>query len=245
MPRLARLCLPGLSHHVLQRGNNRQAVFFDEEGRRLFLRWLGEAATAEGCAVHAYVLMTNHFHLAVTAGRADSIPRMMQSLGRRYVGYVNRALGRTGTLWEGRYKSTVVDSETYLLACLRYIEANPLRAGMVARPEDHPWSSYRGNALGRRDPLLTAHETYCALGTTSGERQAAYRALFAEGLDGEQLDALRDSIQRGWAPGSDRFRREVEAASGRRADVPRRGRPPKKQPQGEDGGQAILPIRAD
>lgn len=242
MPRLARLCLPGQAHHVLQRGNNRQAVFFDDEGRRLFLHWLGEAAAAEGCAVHAYVLMTNHFHLAVTAGGGASIPRMMQSLGRRYVGYVNRTLGRTGTLWEGRYKSTVLDSETYLLACLRYIEANPLRAGMVARPEDHLWSSYRANALGWRDPLLTPHETYRALGATPSERQAAYRALFAEGLGGEQLDALRDSIQRGWAPGSDRFRREVEAASGRRADVPRRGRPPKKAPQAEEGGQGDLPL---
>jgi putative transposase len=138
MPRLTRLSMPGQVHHILQRGNNRQAVFFDDEGRRLFLRWLGEAATAEGCAIHAYVLMTNHFHLAVTAESTRSIPRMMQSLGRRYVGFVNRSLGRTGTLWEGRYKSTILDSESYVLACLRYIEANPLRAGIVARPEDYP-----------------------------------------------------------------------------------------------------------
>jgi putative transposase len=240
MPRLARLCLSGQAHHVLQRGNNRQAVFFDDEGRRLFLRWLGEAAAAEGCAIHAYVLMTNHFHLAVTASRGDSIPRMMQSLGRRYVGYINRALRRTGTLWEGRYKSTVLDSESYLLACLRYIEANPLRAGMVARPEDHPWSSYGGNALGRSDMLLTPHETYRALGSAPLERQAAYRALFAEGLNREQLDALRDSIQRGWAPGSDRFRREVEIALGRRASIPRRGRPPKRQAQDRNDEQGAL-----
>src|SRR5271156_2927179 len=130
MPRLARLSLPGGTHHVLQRGDNRQAVFFDDGGRRRFLVWLGEAAMAEGCAIHAYVLMTNHFHLLLTAERAESIPRLMQSLGPAYVGYVNRAEGRRGTLWEGRYKSAIIDSETYALACLRYIEANPVRARM-------------------------------------------------------------------------------------------------------------------
>jgi putative transposase len=240
MPRLTRLTMPGQAHHILQRGNNRQAVFFDDEGRRLFLRWLGEAATAEGCAIHAYVLMTNHFHLAVTAANARAIPRMMQSLGRRYVGFVNRSLGRTGTLWEGRYKSTILDSESYVLACLRYIEANPLRAKIVARPEDYPWSSYPYTALGRADALLTPHETYHALGHTPAERQDAYRSLFAEGLNAEVLEALRDSIQRGWTPGSDRFRREVEAALGRRADAPRRGRPPKEQTPDEENRQERL-----
>jgi putative transposase len=219
--------MPGQAHHILQRGNNRQAVFFDKEGRRLFLRWAGEAVVAEGCAIHAYLLMTNHFHLAVTAARAGSIPRMMQSLGRRYVGFVNRSLGRTGTLWEGRYKSTILDSERYVLACQRYIEANALRARIVARPEDYPWSSYAYTALGRADALLTPHETYRALGATPAERQDAYRRLFAEGLNAELLDALRDSIQRGWTPGSDRFRHEVEVALRRRTDPPRRGRPPK------------------
>jgi putative transposase len=227
MPRQARLSMPGQAHHVLQRGNNRQAVFFDDGGRRLFLRWLGEAALVEDCTIHAYVLMTNHFHLAVTAAGPQSIPRMMQSLGRRYVGAINRTLGRTGTLWEGRYKSTILDSEAYLLTCLRYIEANPLRAGIVARPEDYPWSSYGCNALGRPDALLTPHEIYQALGCTPAERQEAYRSLFAEGLSAEQLETLRDSIQRGWAPGSDSFRHEVEIALGRRAGIPRRGRPPK------------------
>jgi putative transposase len=227
MPRPVRLSMAGQTHHVLQRGNNRQALFFDDEGRRLFLRWLGEAAASEGCALHAYVLMTNHFHLMLTPARAEAIPRLMQSLGRRYVGHVNRAQGRTGTLWEGRYKSTVLDSETYVLACLRYIEANPLRAAMVTRPDDYPWSSYRCNALGEPNALLTSHDTYSALGNGPQDRLAAYRALFAEGLSAELVETLRDATQRGWAPGSDRFRREVEAALGRPAGIPRRGRPPK------------------
>jgi putative transposase len=233
MPRPARLSLPGCTHHVLQRGNNRQTVFFDDDGRRQFLRWLGDAAAREGCALHAYVLMTNHFHLMLTAERATSIPRLMQSLGRRYVALVKRTHGRTGTLWEGRYKSTILDSETYVLACLRYIEANPLRARMVARPEDYAWSSYRHTALGDPDALLTPHETYAALGKSPAERQAAYRALFAEGLDQATVETLRDAIQRGWAPGSDRFRREVAATLGRSVDTPRRGRPPKKREVGE------------
>jgi putative transposase len=221
--------MPGQAHHVLQRGNNRQPVFFDDLGRRLFLRWLGEAVAAEECRLHAYVLMTNHFHLALTAPRPAALSRVMQSLGRRYVGHVNRSEGRTGTLWEGRYKSTILDSETYLLACLRYIEANPLRARMVARAEDHPWSSYPHNALGRPDALLVPHETYQALGASAAERQAEYRALFAQGLDAELLDTLRDAIQRGWTPGSDRFKRDVEQALGARTNPPRRGRPPRLQ----------------
>jgi putative transposase len=227
MPRPVRLFMPGLTHHVLQRGNNRQAVFFDDEGRRLFLRWLSDAAKAEGCQVHAYVLMTNHFHLLLTAARAGSIPRLMQSLGRRYVGLVNRRQERTGTLWEGRYKSAILDSETYVMACHRYIEANPLRAGLVARPEDYAWSSHRHNALGETDGLVAAHETYLALGRTQAERLAAYRALFAEGLDGALIEILRDAVQRGWAPGGDGFRSRIEAALGREAGPPRRGRPPK------------------
>lgn len=236
MPRPNRLFMPGQTHHVLQRGNNRQAVFFDDEGRRLFRRWLGEAAAAEGCAVHAYVLMTNHFHLLLTAGGAGSIPRLMQSLGRRYVGLVNRTQGRTGTLWEGRYKSAILDSETYVLACHRYIEANPLRAGM-ARPQDYPWSSHRHNAFGEADGLLTPHETYLALGPTPAKRRDAYRALFAEGLDGALIETLRDATQRGWAPGGDGFQRAIEAALGRKAGPPRRGRPPK--PRAGDRGVAV------
>ncbi|UEM06977.1 transposase (plasmid) [Skermanella rosea] len=231
MARPTRLILPGQTHHVLQRGNNRQDVFFDDEDRRLFLTWLGEAVAGEGCALHAYVLMGNHFHLVVTAGGEESIPRLMQSVGRRYVAHVNRTRGRTGTLWEGRYKSTILDSEGYVLACHRYVEANPVRAGIVSAPEDFPWSSYGHNALGRRDPLLAGHPTYAALGRNAAERRAAYRELFGTGPTGEEADILRDATQRGWVPGSDAFRRGIERALGRRVDPPRRGRPPNGSPK--------------
>jgi REP element-mobilizing transposase RayT len=154
----------------------------------------------EECALHAYVLMTNHFHLVITAGEADSIPRLMQSLGRRYVSHVNREYRRTGTLWEGRYKSTILDSESYVLVCHRYVESNAVRADLVSRPEDYPWSSYRHNALGTKDPLLRDHATYTALGATVAARRAAYRELFGPGLTDEQVETIRDATQRGWVP---------------------------------------------
>jgi putative transposase len=229
MPRLPRLFVPGQAHHVIQRGNNRQPIFFHDDDRELFLAYLGEALAAEGCALHAYVLMTNHVHLLLSAEAESAIPRLMQSLGRRYVSLVNRAYGRTGTLWEGRYKSTILDSETYVLACHRYVEANPLRARMVARAEEHPWSSYRAHALGGADRLLTAHPTYTALGPSPAARQEAYRVLFEQGLGETLLATLRDATNRGWVPGSDRFQREIAAALGRRVTPPRRGRPPKER----------------
>lgn len=234
MARPTRLTGPGLTHHVIQRGNNRQEIFFADADRRLFLSWLDAAAQAEGCALHAYVLMNNHVHLLVTPNSADGLPRMMQSLGRRYVRYVNITHGRTGTLWEGRYRATILDSETYVLACYRYIEANPLRAGLVGDPAQHLWSSYRRNALGRRDPLVAEHETYLALGSTPAARQDSYHALFAQGLDGALIGTLRDATQRGWIPGSEQFRHSVETLLGRSATMPQRGRPPRHEEKGSE-----------
>ncbi|EWY36728.1 hypothetical protein N825_25745 [Skermanella stibiiresistens SB22] len=238
MPRPTRLILPHQTHHIVQRGNNRQAVFFSDDDRLAFLKWLGEAVAAEGCILHAYVLMTNHFHLVITAGGADSIPRLMQSVGRRYVSHVNREYRRTGTLWEGRYKSTILDSESYVLVCHRYVESNPVRAKLVSRPEDYPWSSYRHNALGHRDPLLRDHATYTALGATFAARRAAYLELFGPGLNDEQVETIRDATQRGWVPGTDRFRQQVERALGRRVEPPRRGRPPRTSADAELAGRA-------
>jgi putative transposase len=202
-------------------------IFFTDADRRLFLSWLGAAAEAEGCALHAYVLMSNHVHLLLTSDSADGLPRLMQSLGRRYVRYINITRGRTGTLWEGRYRATILDSETYVLACHRYIEANPLRARIVDRPQDHRWSSHNHNAYGQVDPLLSEHPSYQALGTTPAIRQEGYRALFAQGLDGALLDTLRDATHRGWVPGSESFLQSVQAAIGRNVAIPRRGRPPR------------------
>lgn len=229
MARRRRLLVAGVTHHVIQRGNDRKAIFFSDDDRLLYLNWLGAAMARHGARLHAYVLMTNHVHLLLTTERELTLPRIMQSLGRRYVAHVNATYRRTGTLWEGRYRSTVLDSEAYVIACYCYIEANPLRARMVAQACDHPWSSHRCNAMGEPDPLITEHPVYRTLGVTAEMRRAAYRKLFDAGLGDDMLDAIRDATQRGWAPGSDRFRAEIEAATGRVAGPPRRGRPPKRQ----------------
>ena len=226
MPRPARLILPGQPHHIIQRGNNRQPIFFEDRDKRLFRTMLGDALAAHGCVLHAYVLMTNHFHLLLTPAEEAGIGRLMQSLGRRYVGHVNRTWLRTGTLWEGRFRSTIVDTEHYVMACYRYIEANPVRAGMVARPDDYVWSSHGRNALGKPDSLVGEHDCYRGLGDTPGERQAFYREHFAD-LPQERIETLRDATQRGWVPGSDSFRRQIATALGRSVDAPVRGRPRK------------------
>ena len=222
----------GEAHPIIQRGNNRQVIFFDDADRRFFLGALREALEAQGCVLHAYVLMTNHIHLLVTPEQDGAIGALMQSLGRRYVGFINRTYGRTGTLWEGRFKSTIVDSETYALACYRYIEANPVRARMVERAEQHPWSSYAHNALGRQDALIGEHGCYLALAEDGENRRAAYRKLFDYGLAETVVDTLRDATQRGWVPGRASFRSQIEAALGRRVDPPVRGRPRKDRAAG-------------
>jgi len=234
MARLGRYFLPDQPLHVIQRGNNRQAIFFAAEDYARYRDWLAEAAARAGCAIHAYVLMTNHVHLLATPARADSLPRMMQLLGRRYVRHVNAAYRRSGTLWEGRYRAAPIDSEAYFLACCRYIELNPVRAGMVRRPRDYKWSSYRAQALGAADALVVAHPLYRALGRNAAERQAEYRALFRGGLDDAFVAALRHATNGGWALGDERFKREIATALGRRvAPLPlgRKARPRDDQRQ--------------
>jgi len=230
MARLGRYFLPDQPLHVTQRGNNRQAVFFDDEDTRRYRSILAEAAGACGCAIHAYVLMTNHVHLLVTPCRATSLPRMMQSLGRRYVREINDTYKRTGTLWEGRYRAAPIDSEAYFLACCRYIELNPVRARIAAHPGDYPWSSYRAHANGTPDPLVGDHDLYRRLGRTDAERQAAYRTLFHTALDPEFVDALRTATNGGWALGSDAFRQQIADASKRRVAPLPKGRPSKDEP---------------
>jgi putative transposase len=240
MPRPGRLALGGQAHHLIQRGVDRQAIFFEDRDRIVFLEHLATALKAEDCVLHAYVLMTNHVHLLVTPATNEGIGRLMQSLGRRYVGHFNRRYGRTGTLWEGRFKSTIVDAEDYVMACYRYIEANPLRAKMVASAGDYPWSSHGRNALGRPDGLVGDHLAYASLGATPQTREEIYRETFAAGLSDELLQALRDSVQRGWAAGGERFRRQIEGALGRKVDAPVRGRP-RKTP-GEQPADAQLQL---
>ncbi|MEZ5830662.1 MAG: transposase [Dongiaceae bacterium] len=230
MPRLGRYFLPDQPQHVIQRGNDRQAVFFSDEDREAYLGWLLAAARKHGCAIHAYVLMTNHVHLLATPALGRSLPGMMQSLGRRYVRYLNDAHGRTGTLWEGRYRAAPIDSERYLLACSRYIELNPVRARMVRHPRAYRWSSYRANALGGADPLVTPHALYLGLGRSAAERRESYRALFRETLAEEFVDELRAATNGGWALGGEAFKRRIAKAAKRRAEPLPRGRPGGRPP---------------
>jgi putative transposase len=228
MARLQRVCLPGVPLHIVQRGNNRQACFTADADFAAYAHWLAAHAETNGVAVHAWVFMPNHVHLLVTPDTADGASRMMQTLGRQYVRYFNREYRRTGTLWEGRFRSCVVDTEAYLLTCQRYIELNPVRAGLAATPDAYAWSSYRANGLGRAADLWTPHPVYEALGTTAAERTAAYRRLFAAPLGRAALDAIRKATHTGTVLGGDAFRAEIERRSGL-SMVPRRPGPKGKR----------------
>lgn len=223
MPRLPRLYVPGLPQHVVQRGNDRRATFLDAADRRFYLDTLRFAAHRFRVQIHAYVLMTNHVHLLATPGDAAALPKVMQALGRVYVRHFNRTYARSGTLWEARYRSTVIDTDTYLLACMRYIELNPVRAQLVDAPSDYPWSSHAANALGAADPLITHHALYAALGSSPAGRREAYRALFAPALPLAAAAAIRDATLHGWALGSEAFHAQVSAVA-RRSRRTRGGR---------------------
>lgn len=228
MSRQPRPDLAGITQHVVQRGNDRQPCFFTTQDHGRYLADLAMAARRYDVAVHAYVLMTNHVHLLVTPAEAGAVAQMMQCLGRHYVSYVNRSYRRSGTLWEGRYKSCLVDGERYVLACHRYIELNPVRAAMVPTPESYRWSSYQAHALGAPDPLLTPHPVYRALADTDEARCFRYRALVAEVLDAAEVDRIRVYLQQQRALGPDRFQRAIEVQLGRCATV-RAAHRPKRQ----------------
>ena len=223
MARLPRYSLPGQPQHVIQRGNNRDIIFADSDDYRFYLEKLNDACRRFGCVLHGYVLMTNHVHLMLTPSNETAIGKTMQSLGRYYVQYFNYRYQRTGTLWEGRYKSTLIDAEQYLLTCYRYIELNPVRAGMVAHPREYNWSSYGHNALGVTDPIVTEHALYRRLGRTTPERQAAYRALFRHHISQETLATIRDATNKAWVPGNARFQEGVEQLLARQAAPKPRG----------------------
>lgn len=225
MPRRPRLTLPGIPWHIIQRGNNRSVCFYAEDDYRKYLDTLREQSTKYGCAIHAYVLMTNHVHLLLTPEKPDSAALMMKHLGQRYVQYVNRVYRRSGTLWEGRFRSCLTQSEEYVLACYRYIELNPVRASMVRHPREYPWSSYRANGEGHVNPLITPHEQYLRLARSSDERRAHYRALFTAHMDPERLQEIRDATNGNYALGNERFKTEIEQALKRRATPGKSGRP--------------------
>ena len=216
MPRMPRIVVPGLPLHVIQRGNNRQAIFFTDQDYYRFHTDLRAASERFDCVIHAYVYMTNHVHLLVTPSTMEGISRMMQSVGRRYVRYINDVYNRSGTLCEGRFKSALVDSDRYLLVCSRYIEMNPVRACMTDLPQDYRWSSYHHNAMGKADPMLSPHALYQALGIGPVERQAAYRGLFKEALAENDLLALRKATKDCTMVGSDKFQTEIAAMLARR-----------------------------
>jgi len=223
--------LPEMPVHIIQRGNDRQACYYSKDDYQFYLDCLAHACARYGVKLHAYVLMTNHVHLLMTPVVADAVSRVMQSLGRRYVRRVNSRYGRTGTLWESRHQSSLVDADDYLLACYRYIELNPVRAGMVINPGDYPWSSYRHNAYGERTPWLTPHECYLQLGTGLEQRCRNYRGLFVNGLDAADVRAIRNAAAFGMPLGNDRFKAQVERILGQAIGHARRGRPPARKQQ--------------
>ncbi|WP_345785848.1 transposase [Gemmatimonas sp.] len=215
MPRMPRILLSGVPVHHLQRGNNRGPVFGDDRDRWLYRELLLEGCHRFGCGVHAYVLMSNHVHLLMTPQRADAIPQLTQWMGRKYVRAYNARHDRTGTLWEGRFRSSVIDSARYFLACSRYIDQNPVRAGIVREPAAYRWSSFARLAHGARDDLITEHPEYHSLGHSPAERQVAYRALCAPLVDPDVAGGIRLAVRRGDVLGSAAFADEVRARLGR------------------------------
>lgn len=228
MARLPRLTVPGYPHHLIQRGNNRQAIFAATADYETLLSMLDENARRFAVDLHAYVLMTNHFHLLATPATQQGLPLLMQAVGRRYVRYFNQRQGRTGTLWEGRYRSTLIQADRYLLACMVYIDLNPVRAGLVAAAKDYPWSSHGHYAGLRTDKLITPHPLYWSLGNTPFAREAAYSEMVAAGVSAEQERALTESALRGWALGEADYVEDLQKRTVRRVAKARAGRPPRK-----------------
>jgi putative transposase len=227
MPRMPRIDIPGVPQHLMVRGHNRLPCFYEEADRRVFMKYLDFAASRSDCAVHAYVLMTNHVHLLATGPAGGCISRMMHSLNRRYSRYVNRAYGRTGALFDSRFKSSLVDSESYFLTCMRYIELNPVRAGMVRHPADYPWSSFRENASGAPQGWIKPHDEYLRLSADPGERGFAYRALFSLPIGAADLEAIRAGAMHDRVLGGESFQKRVEEWLSRPVGPGKRGRPKK------------------
>jgi len=225
MARLPRISPVGIPVHLIQRGNNRQACFVSDEDHGAYAGWLKEYSQKYKVEIHAWVMMTNHVHLLCTPRQEGSISQMMQSLGRRYVQYFNIEYRRSGTLWEGRFKSCLIQEESYLLEVYRYIELNPVRAELVSDPGEYRWSSYQINGLGKISDMCTPHHEYLRFGKTASGRQSSYREFLSHHVDGELLKEIRDNTRKGMAVGNDRFKEELETLTGRRLKSKKRGRP--------------------
>ena len=233
MPRKPRFVLPGVPQHIVQRGNNRAPCFFSIDDYLRYLTDLRDAAERNSIAIHAYVLMTNHVHLLCTPEAPHGISHMMQDLGRKYVRYINKTYRRSGTLWEGRYKASLVDTEAYLLTCMRYIELNPVRAKMVSHPGEYQWSSYHHNAAGKDDPLLKRHPLYQKLGVTCEHQQCCYRELFNVVIDQAEVHGIREALCQELVLGRDDFKEMIEKILARQTRPGVAGRPRVKEPPGE------------
>ena len=225
MARKPRFELPGLPQHVVQRGHNREPCFYSEHDYRRYLTNLHEAAKRNNVAIHAYVLMTNHVHLLVTPSHAHGIAHMMQDIGRKYVRYINARYKRSGSLWEGRYKASLVDSDSYLLICMRYIELNPVRANMISHPGEYRWSSYHHNAGNRLDPIINRHPIYQQLGPDNAHCHHAYRELFATVLDQSALQKIREALNQELVLGREDFKDKIETMTKRQTRPGNPGRP--------------------
>ncbi len=229
MPRRPRLAIAGIPWHIIQRGNNRCACFYTDDDYRYYLARLNELAKEHQCDIHAYVLMTNHVHLLITPKHKDGASLLMKHLGQRYAQYINRTYRRSGTLWEGRFRSCLTQDETYVLSCYRYIELNPVRANMVADPSDYLWSSYRANAMGEDNDLLAPHYLYSALGHSSAMRHLAYQNLFKAQLADNMINKIRQSTNGNFVLGNEKFKKEIEFTLNQRVSPCRPGRPKRKE----------------
>jgi len=225
MARLPRYTIKNQPQHIIQRGLGGQDILVDGEDYEFYWESLRSSAETNRLKIHAYVLMPDHVHLLASPGKEQSVPKTLQSLGRKYVQYFNAKYGSSGTLWEGRYRATVLDSKAYLLTCSRYIELNPVRAGMVKHPRDYDWSSYGYNAMGFEDPLITEHRLYSQLATSQQQSYQAYRTLFKKRIGNEELVTIRDATNKGWALGDRKFACKIEKKGGRRAIQLAKGRP--------------------
>jgi putative transposase len=224
MSRFPRVVLPGVPLHIIQRGNNRNPCFFCDADFQVYRSMLAEYSGRFTCAVHAYILMSNHVHLLATPLTATSASSFMKHVGQAYVQYINRRHQRFGTLWQGRFRSCLVAEENYFLVCQRYIELNPVRAGIVEHPADYEWSSYQANAYGKDDPVVSPHPAYLGISETSDERQASYRALFKSDISDDQLDQIRFTANKNAAFGPQTFIDEVGASAAREMLPQSRGR---------------------
>ncbi len=229
MPRRPRIIVPGNPLHIIQRGNNGQPCFLADEDYLFYQPWLEEHAKSSRCSAHAFVFMTNHVHLLLTPKNTDSAAKLMKRLGQRYVQYINRTYKRSGTLWEGRFRSCIIQQQDYLFVCQRYIEMNPVRVGMVQHPGDYRWSSYGANGQGETSSLIEPHFLYKEFGEMDEERQQSYRELFRQELDPGEIDKIRKATNGNFSLGDNRFNTEISEMLGRRVTPGKAGRPRKKK----------------